>query len=299
MKYLALGLALFCASPLVVSLHACNAGNATQLNACLSQPNVRNGTEAIVLTANISGGFYALENNADYVITTGGFDIAGTWTGGNGNTTVTADGTLIVNNNGGNPNVTQLNAAGSLQNLLAAPVELLFFSAADNRKGAVELRWATATEKNNAGFTLERAADGLHFAPLAEIAAKGNTQSTQYYSALDDQPLDGSNYYRLKQTDLDGQSSYSPLQRVDMRQALHISLAPQPAHDALRITLSQALPADALWRVFDFTGHLLRQGTLPAESLQGSADTQGLPRGHYLLQLDSGTTRLLKIFQQD
>ncbi|MBK8948693.1 MAG: hypothetical protein IPM68_07475 [Flavobacteriales bacterium] len=80
------------------------------------------------------------------------------------------------------------------------PVELLSFQAIPVN-AQVRLRWATATELNNAYFTVERSPDGLLWAPVLMVPGAGDSQSEQQSVALDDRPLPRLSYYRLRQTD--------------------------------------------------------------------------------------------------
>ncbi len=75
----------------------------------------------------------------------------------------------------------------------------------------MNLHWTTASETNNELFTVERSADGFEFLPIANI--KGAINSTNFinYSIKDLNPLNGINYYRLKQTDSDGEFEYSEI----------------------------------------------------------------------------------------
>ena len=69
-----------------------------------------------------------------------------------------------------------------------------------------KIDWVTASEFNSDYFTVERSRDGLNFNILATITGAGSTSSETSYSLIDDQPLDGTSYYRLTQTDFDGTS---------------------------------------------------------------------------------------------
>ncbi|TAL58183.1 MAG: T9SS type A sorting domain-containing protein [Bacteroidetes bacterium] len=83
------------------------------------------------------------------------------------------------------------------------PVELLTFSVqCDNRK--VMVKWSTATELNNDFFTVERSSDALNYLPIGTVNGSGNSSVIQDYSFTDADPLNGTSYYRLKQTDFDG-----------------------------------------------------------------------------------------------
>src|SRR5690606_33984511 len=78
------------------------------------------------------------------------------------------------------------------------PVELLLFTATPGA-GQVDLAWSTASERNNAYFTVERSTDALHFSPLLQVAGAGNSQGLLHYTAADLAPLAGMSYYRLRQ----------------------------------------------------------------------------------------------------
>ncbi|HKK78068.1 MAG TPA: matrixin family metalloprotease [Phaeodactylibacter sp.] len=88
----------------------------------------------------------------------------------------------------------------------ALPVELLHFQA--RRSGSrAELEWATATELNNDYFTLERSADGRQYQEIAQVMGAGTVQQQRVYRFEDREPVPGINYYRLWQTDYDGQKT--------------------------------------------------------------------------------------------
>ncbi|NQZ75203.1 MAG: hypothetical protein HRT61_03685, partial [Ekhidna sp.] len=96
------------------------------------------------------------------------------------------------------------------------PIELLFFEAAPDEKGNIQLNWATVTETDNDYFTIERSLDGVAFTELTEIAGAGNTTDERRYSYLDVRPYAGESFYRLKQTDFDGTFTYSHIIKVDV-----------------------------------------------------------------------------------
>ena len=93
---------------------------------------------------------------------------------------------------------------------LPLPIELLSFKAECNN-GQNNLIWETASEQNNDFFTLEKSFDGENFSEFTQVPSQGNSNVTQSYSAIDFTPFYGTNYYRLKQTDLDGQFNYSDI----------------------------------------------------------------------------------------
>ncbi|MFH0866448.1 MAG: T9SS type A sorting domain-containing protein [Bacteroidota bacterium] len=93
------------------------------------------------------------------------------------------------------------------------PVELLSFTAiADNDH--VDLKWSTVSETNNDYFTIERSKTSTDFEKLFDIDGAGNSNSLLTYNTIDEEPLPGLSYYRLKQTDFDGAFSYSEIRPV-------------------------------------------------------------------------------------
>ena len=87
------------------------------------------------------------------------------------------------------------------------PIELVSFTGNCNSK-SVSLNWTTASEINNDYFTIERAQDAINFKELRKFDGAANNNQTINYSFIDTEPLTGTSYYRLKQTDFDGQFNY-------------------------------------------------------------------------------------------
>jgi hypothetical protein len=97
----------------------------------------------------------------------------------------------------------------------ALPVELTSFSA-NAVNGRIFISWGTATEINNAGFSVERSKDNKKFSEVAFIKGKGTTTEKSLYSYMDKSALSGKYYYRLKQVDLDGSYNYLKSIEIDL-----------------------------------------------------------------------------------
>lgn len=94
------------------------------------------------------------------------------------------------------------------------PITLLEFNAKP-LLDKVELTWTTATEINNDYFTIERSKDAVNFTPIETVDGAGNSNSILFYKTMDEEPLEGLSYYRLKQTDFDGEFEYSDIRVVN------------------------------------------------------------------------------------
>jgi hypothetical protein len=87
---------------------------------------------------------------------------------------------------------------------ITLPIELIEFSGVST-SGRNLLQWSTASEHNNDYFTLERSLNGAEWQKIAIVAAAGNsTQRLDYFYSDVEYARGSFNYYRLTQTDFDG-----------------------------------------------------------------------------------------------
>jgi hypothetical protein len=93
------------------------------------------------------------------------------------------------------------------------PVRLVAFNVRAVGRTA-QLQWRTASETDNAGFYIERSANGLNWNDIGFVDGNATTFEAQDYVFRDENPLEGVNYYRLRQTDFDGKIERSRVQTV-------------------------------------------------------------------------------------
>ena len=87
------------------------------------------------------------------------------------------------------------------------PIQLTSFNVACVNNAAV-ISWTSATETNNDYYTVERTTDGITYETVATVKGAGNSSTPLNYSATDYNPLPSTSYYRLSQTDLDGNTTH-------------------------------------------------------------------------------------------
>jgi hypothetical protein len=186
--------------------------------------------------------------------------------------------------NGFDTNTGIIGGATTYCSLAPLPVELTRFSA-QAAKGKVQLQWATAVERNSAAFVVERSATGEGFTAVAETKAQGNSAQATVYAATDAKPLAGLSYYRLRQVDRDGTTTYSQVLTV-LVEAFNqpLSLYPNPATDRLILDLSTAPAAPCAVRLTSLTGQAMLTATLPGGQAP-ELSLAGLPAGLYLLHV--------------
>ena len=176
------------------------------------------------------------------------------------------------------------------------PVELVDFKATpDAEENEVHLFWVTSSEINNDYFTVERTADLNEFELVTQVGGQGTTNETTEYRETDCNPVQGISYYRLSQTDYDGNTEYFDLEKVLMElgksdENLEIQLYPNPnnGHNLyLKIPNSQnedlkVLVNDFLGKEFliDFT--VINQGNYSVVAVEMS---QKLAAGSYIINI--------------
>lgn len=98
------------------------------------------------------------------------------------------------------------------------PIELLSFTGQAVREG-VELEWRTASETNNEYFSVYRRFESdMTWNKVGRVEGAGNSQTEIRYGLLDENPANGVNYYRLHQTDFNGDSTVSNVVPVRYQQ---------------------------------------------------------------------------------
>ena len=114
------------------------------------------------------------------------------------------------------------------------PVSLLSFTATKQQQ-SVLLNWQTVNEINNSYFSIERSNNSRTFTEINKVYAKEIAQQKQSYTTTDTKPLQGINYYRLKQVDKDGKFTYSKIASVFFDDDLKITVRPNPANNFIYV----------------------------------------------------------------
>ena len=194
----------------------------------------------------------------------------------NANTTRSLTGTPTVLNR-----FTVSNAANPL------PVTLMEFTAQAEGPAAVRLRWATASELNNAGFTVERSVDARAFAAIGTVAGAGSSTGRHDYTLLDARLPAGVSllYYRLRQTDVSGDISYSPVRTVALAPlAAGFVVYPTKVPTGQAATYLYTGPAEAgTLEILNVIGQVLGTVALDGRA-QGAVPLAGLATGAYFLR---------------
>ncbi|OWY22373.1 ScyD/ScyE family protein [Sphingobacteriales bacterium UPWRP_1] len=181
----------------------------------------------------------------------------------------------------------------SLAEQLPLPVTLSSFTGKALQNGNL-IQWTTASETNCAYFTLQFAPDAQHFTTIATLNGAGTVSVSKNYSFTHLAPVSGNNYYRLIQTDFNGQTHVLKTINIHRNQTetnLHLTVQNNMLYASLA-GFSSDQPVIA--RIYDLNGRLLQQQTIYAENTGTLALDlpAGLHKGLYLLQLNAANTML-------
>lgn len=172
----------------------------------------------------------------------------------------------------------------------AMPVQLSAFRAVIDGQAAY-LRWATASETDNAGFEVQHAMDG-DFVTRAFVEGHGTTSQPQRYTFTTSGLIAGSHRFRLRQVDADGTVSLSPEVSVEVTASSPYELtrpSPNPVRESasLTLTVAQSQRVEAL--LYDVLGRhvaTLHRGPIPAhQPTPLRIDGSGLSSGLYIVRV--------------
>lgn len=169
------------------------------------------------------------------------------------------------------------------------PINLLTFDAVKDR-GQVKVNWSTVSEQNNAGFDIERSADAQNWQIIGHVASKGmdgNSSNTLNYRFNDETPLNGMNYYRLRQTDIDGHSVLSEIKTVQFAEKTAIQIYPNPVVANATV---KGLKGDETLRVYNAGGALVR--SVKSGNTQADINFSNLAQGTYRVVIIDGNGQL-------
>lgn len=153
------------------------------------------------------------------------------------------------------------------------------------------LQWTTSSEQHNHFFNLQHSQDAKQFTTIGKVYSKalnGNSSYTINYEFKNENPKQGSNYYRLEQVDIDGKNSYSEVIALQQSSVHEISIYPNPVKDQLFINTNQK---NLHYQIENSAGQLMDSGLLPESK---TLSLQYYLQGIYFIRLDDQVFKFIK-----
>ena len=169
--------------------------------------------------------------------------------------------------------------------MVILPVKLSSFVVRKINK-AVQLNWSTEQEASSSHFVVERSLDGSNWTNIATVNAAGNSNSHLDYEVFDNAPLNGINYYRLKQVDQDGSETFSEVRNIVFNIPYEIRIAPNPAKDFINIAVAGSYTQSFTVEIADVNGRKILTEKVIGSSVK--INTAGLSKGIYFVKVVGG-----------
>jgi hypothetical protein len=188
----------------------------------------------------------------------------------------------------GNPGTTtfvvefdDVKLATSLSSLLVVPITFKHINAF--QKGNINIiNWATSSENNNKGFTIERSTNnGVSWSSIGFVPGALNSNSDEQYEFIDNSPVDVT-LYRIQQTDIGGKSSYSKVVKVNRNSNSDFSLAPNPAQNNVIVKLNKFSNNNTVF-VYNSLGKTMLQENFNSNTHH--IDVSNLSKGVYYVRI--------------
>jgi hypothetical protein len=138
----------------------------------------------------------------------------------------------------------------------------------------VLVEWSVSAEQHIKNYEVERSQDGSGWQVIGTILPGAGTAQVKHYHYSDAQPNTGVNYYRIKQTDLDGTFTYSPVKTVEMKMNGQVKIFSNPFNDKLDL------------QVKDFTGRKLQLTIVSSAGIILRTENRQLVNGGSRITID-------------
>ncbi len=173
------------------------------------------------------------------------------------------------------------------------PIELISFTAVEHDLNVL-VEWATAYEKDNDYFSIERSTDGIRFNTIHQVDGRNEGGALNHYSYLDEQPVMGLSYYRLSQVDFDGAVYQSPIVVVKLESGEGY-LFPNPIKPGNSLTFRGNIKGDVGISVIDVSGKVILNYpiTLSSRYENVSIPTNGLATGIYSVVVENENQQIV------
>jgi carboxypeptidase T len=146
----------------------------------------------------------------------------------------------------------------------------------------IEVSWEAETDAQHSYFEVERSADGTSFSPIGKVTTVGNP-----YRFIDNTPLIGNNYYRIKQYDKDGNFNFSQVVLVKNVYKGGVQIYPNPLtdNDLLTIRPDGNFNSPVNLRITDAQGRVVYQKFINDFSKEIKINTAGWSPQIYVLKI--------------
>lgn len=182
---------------------------------------------------------------------------------------------------------------------LPLAVGLISFNA--QRTGSVNrISWTTSQEINTNQFVVEHSTDGSNFSPIGEVAAVAGSNSNTNYYFIDNTPVRGVNFYRLKIIDQSNHEKFSVVRNVRNEGTADIAVYPNPVRDKIQVNITSDKLDKASISVTDMNGRILYTKTVSVnEGINYiNVNTANFSTGTYIIKIGLNEDQVVRKFNK-
>lgn len=171
------------------------------------------------------------------------------------------------------------------------PVTWLSVSLLTDAQKRAQLKWEVQ-ESSVAGYEVESSVDGGAFTSIAAIPSKGDGEHA--YSYTDPASHTGRVYYRIRQTDKDGRTTYSQIMILNNQQGGGtVTAYPNPTSGMVNLNITDRSLMNTVARLYNSDGRELQQ--IYIRQTVTPVSLTGYVKGTYFLRLGNGQSlRLIR-----
>jgi hypothetical protein len=148
--------------------------------------------------------------------------------------------------------------------------------------------WSTTAEINNDHFSVEVSANGVDFTEVGRVPSRRASSGVSDYSFIHRNVTPPTAYYRVKQVDLDGRSSYSKVivLTTENNPGAGFLFVTSPSYERVSALISATRSFTTDIMLLDMTGKILQRLplTLNRGANMANINLNGAAQGIYILQ---------------
>jgi len=182
---------------------------------------------------------------------------------------------------------------GDCSPIVPLPIQLSKFVAFEDLEN-VKLEWTTIHELNNEGFEILHSIDGINWEIINFVKGSLHSDKTLNYNYTHKSPIEGQNYYQLKQIDLDGVVSFSDIEtvRIETDFGRHFHISPNPVGIDRILNITRLGSEEVVYlSIINQTGKIVKSTVLDFEGDLTIVNLKDLADGIYFVNLNSGKQR--------
>lgn len=169
---------------------------------------------------------------------------------------------------------------------------------AREKNKSVYLSWSSYSEINHDFYSLERSSNASTWSEIGRLAGAGQSHVTLDYEYIDETPLIGDNYYRIKSVDIDGIIEISDLTHIAIDRSIEPRVWPLifRADDPISINIDEFSEGDYLIKVYNQFGQKVYANICYLDGFRIIDVNASLSSGKYFIMFEKDSLIINKSF---